>query len=98
MVSEKEVTRKLSKVLDPEIGLNIVEMGLVYGIKISGSKVHVNMTLTSPTCPMQARLLSMAEAAVASLVGMENTIIELVWEPRWTPERMTPEARKKTGL
>lgn len=98
MVSEKEVMEKLEKVLDPEIGLNIVEMGLIYGVKISGRKVHVNMTLTSPTCPMQSRLLSMAEEAVASLVGRDNTVIELVMEPRWTPERMTPEARKKVGL
>ncbi len=98
MVSEKEVLAALGKVIDPEIALSIVEMGLIYSVQIDGKKVHVNMTLTSPTCPMQSRLLAMAEDAVASLVGKENTVIELVMEPRWTPARMTPEARKKVGL
>ena len=98
MVSDKEVMAALAGVKDPEVPLNIVEMGLIYGIKVSGKKVHVKMSLTNPACPMQSHLLSMAEEAVANLVGKENTTIELVWEPAWTPERMTPEARKKVGL
>ena len=98
MVSDKEVMGALEKVRDPEIPLNIVEMGLVYSVGVKAGKVHVKMTLTNPMCPMQSHLLSAAEEAVASLVGKENTTIELVWEPAWTPERMTPEARKKVGL
>lgn len=98
MVSEEEVFNALKKVIDPEIGLNIVEMGLIYEVKIEGKKVHVKMTLTNPMCPFQSRLASMAEEAVSSIAGKENALIELVWEPKWTPERMTPEARKKIGL
>lgn len=98
MVSEKEVMSALSEVQDPEIGLNIVEMGLVYEVNIDEKKVHVKMTLTNPMCPFQSKLLKMAEDAVAGLVGKENTVIELVWEPKWTPEKMTPEAREKVGI
>jgi len=98
MVSEKEIRAALKKVKDPEVPLNIVEMGLIYEINTEGKKVHVKMTLTNPMCPMQSHLLQMAEDAVASVAGKENTVIELAWEPAWTPERMTPEARKKVGL
>ena len=98
MVSEKEVMAALERVRDPEVPLNIVEMGLIYSVEAKGRKVHVKMTLTNPMCPMQSQLLSMAEEAVASLAGRDNTTIELVWEPAWSPEMMSEGARKKVGL
>ncbi len=98
MPSESEVLDALKTVQDPEIALNIVEMGLIYGVKITGETVHVKMTLTNPSCPFQSHLASMAEQAVAKVVGLENTIIELVWEPKWSPDKMKPETRNKMGL
>jgi len=98
MVSEKEVLNALRTVYDPEIALNIVEMGLIYGVELNEKKAHVKMTLTNPMCPMQSFLLSKAEEAVAKIAGKENTIIELVWEPKWSPDKMTPDARKKLKM
>jgi len=98
MLSESEILDALKTVQDPEIALNIVEMGLIYDVKITGKKVHVKMTLTNSSCPFQSHLAESAEQAVAKVAGLENTVIEMVWEPKWTPERMEPEARKKMGL
>jgi len=98
MLSEKKVLDALRKVQDPEIYLNIVEMGLIYDVKITGKKVRVKMTLTNPSCPFQAHLAEAAEKAVAEIAGLDNTVIELAWEPKWSPDKMEPEARNKMGL
>ncbi len=89
----------LRKVLDPELQLNIVDLGLVYGIEIKdGSVVHVKMTLTTPHCPYGPALLSQAEDMLRTLKGVKGVELELVWSPPWGPDRMSPETRLELGL
>ncbi len=98
MVTEDQVREALRQIEDPEIGLNIVDLGLVYDIELEGSKVTVKMTLTSPACPVGPQILNGARAVLESLDGVEEAEIELVWEPFWTPERISPEYRAILGF
>ena len=98
MVTEEDVRNALRKVYDPEIGLDIVSLGLIYDIKVDGGKVHVKMTLTVPGCPLMNMLLSHAKRAVSDLEGVEDVNIELTFDPPWTPDRIDPEVRKMLGI
>jgi metal-sulfur cluster biosynthetic enzyme len=95
-VSKDDVMKALALVKDPEIGLSIVEMGLVYGVSVSGKKAKVTMTLTSPMCPLGGLIISEVEAAVRK-AGYEPEV-ELVFDPPWSPDRMSPDLRKKLNL
>jgi len=75
-------------VLDPELGMSVVELGLVYGIAIEGARVRVTMTLTAPGCPLHEAMVEWARAAVASLPGVEQVEVVLTFEPLWTPDRI----------
>ena len=97
-MTEQEVTTALADVLDPELGLNIVELGLVYGIDIGEHGVAVEMTMTSAGCPMHAHLVEQAEAAVRAAAGTGVPVkVTVDWEPKWTAERMSEDARRKLG-
>lgn len=98
MVTEQEVQEALRDCLDPEIPVNIVDLGLVYGIEITDSVVRVKMTLTAPGCPMHKTISEDVKDKVEALEGVEEAEVEIVWEPLWTPERMSPEAKKKLGM
>lgn len=98
MVTEEEVLKALEECYDPEIPVNIVDLGLVYGVEVSGSKVLVKMTLTDPGCPMHSMISDDAKNAVERIEGVEKAEVEIVWEPLWTPERMSPEAKRKLGM
>ncbi|MFA7292937.1 MAG: metal-sulfur cluster assembly factor [Rhodocyclaceae bacterium] len=88
----------LRTVIDPEAGINIVELGLVYRIDVSGSLVHVDLTMTSPTCPMGDMILDDAQQAVAFCLPEGTSLdLQLVWEPAWGPERMSEKARGHFG-
>jgi len=95
---EPQVLEALKTVEDPEAGMNIVDLGLVYGVAAEEGRVRVEMTMTSPACPMGGYLADEATAAIRS-VAPEGTdvLVELVWEPPWTPERMSPEAQTRFG-
>ena len=97
-MDEQQVRQALKGVEDPEAGMNIVELGLVYGIDAQPGRVRVAMTMTSPACPAAAYLADEAEAAIRE-AAPEGTQVEvaLVWEPPWTPERMSEEARRRFG-
>lgn len=96
---DAEVLRALRAVIDPELGIDIVSLGLVYGATREGDRVHVVMTMTSPACPLGEVMMEDAKAAVTSLVrGVREADIELVFAPRWTPDRMTPEAKEQLGF
>ncbi len=98
-IDKEQVLDALRQVIDPELGINIVDMGLIYGIEIQGDRVHVKMTLTTPGCPMSAPLVAMADAAIREGVPEAETVeIELVWEPPWDPSRLSEIAKKKLGL
>lgn len=98
MVNEEQVREALKKIEDPEIGLNIVDLGLVYDIDVEDGKVNVRMTLTSPGCPVGPQILNGSKMVIQELEDVEEANIELVWEPFWTPERITPEYRAMLGL
>jgi metal-sulfur cluster biosynthetic enzyme len=97
-VTEAHVLDALRGVEDPEAGMSIVDLGLVYGVVISPAAVKVTMTMTSPACPAGPYLVEEATAAVRSAVPPDTAVdVALVWEPAWTPERMSAEARARFG-
>ena len=84
----------LRKVYDPEMPVNVYELGLIYKVDISDERsVDVTMTLTTPNCPAAGELPTMVENAIASVPGVGTVNINLVWEPAWSPDRMSDEAR-----
>lgn len=88
----------LRTVLDPEVGLNIVELGLVYRLELAAGQLQVDMTMTSPACPMGEAILEDMQAALTPLLPADTELaLELVWEPPWSPERMSEEARGRFG-
>jgi metal-sulfur cluster biosynthetic enzyme len=97
-VSEQEVLQLLCQVIDPEIGCNIVDLGLVYKIEIDGGAVVVTMTLTTPGCPMHDSIAAGVQYAVESLPGVESALVNIVWEPPWDPSMMTPLGREHLGV
>ena len=89
----------LRKVKDPELGLNIVDLGLVYEITVDASNnVHVDMTLTSPGCPAGPQIMTDVERVLQGLPGVGDVELNLVWSPYWTPERIEPRVRAYMGL
>ncbi|MDH4096349.1 MAG: metal-sulfur cluster assembly factor [Betaproteobacteria bacterium] len=97
-MDEGEVTQALRGVEDPEAGMSIVDLGLVYGVEVQPGRVRVEMTMTSPACPAAPYLVDEAEAAIRTVAPEGTDVqVELVWEPPWTPERMSAEARQKFG-
>lgn len=98
MVTVEQVRKALRGVKDPELGLNIVDIGLVYGITVSeAGDVHVTMSLTSPGCPSGPEIVGDARQVVADLEDVNSVEVELVWEPYWTPDRMDPRVRAFLG-
>lgn len=97
MIEAAQVTEQLYGVFDPELGLNVVDLGLIYDIKIEGTAVEVTMTLTTQGCPLHDSISRSVEQAVMRLPGVERVSVNLVWEPAWTPERMTAAGRKRLG-
>lgn len=94
----EQVRAALRQVIDPEIGMNIVDVGLIYRIAIEGQTVFVDLTMTSPACPMGDMILEDVDAAIDKCLppGYEAEI-QLVWEPPWSPARMSAEARQHFG-
>jgi metal-sulfur cluster biosynthetic enzyme len=88
----------LKQVVDPELMINIVDLGLVYDIAQEESTVKVQMTLTSPACPAGPQIIHQAKMALEQLEGVEQATIQLTMTPPWTPERMTDEARDQLGI
>src|SRR5690606_20041313 len=83
---------------DPELDLDVVVLGLVYGVDITDGHVHVTMSLTTPMCPAAPQIVEQARAAVEALEGVESAEVELTFEPRWTPDRIDPIIRSALGL
>ena len=98
VVSEDQVKLALRRVKDPELDLNIMDIGLVYAIEVEGSKVKIDMTLTSPGCPSGPEIMADAKREIESLPGVESAEINLVWMPFWTPEKMEPRVRAYLGF
>ena len=104
MVTEEMVRTALKNVIDPEIGLDIVNLGLVYNVDIQdqGKRVSVDMTLTTPACPAGPQIIEQARREIGALKDvyqdMEDVAINLVWTPFWSPAMMTEDAREELGF
>ncbi len=92
-LSEERVRAALREVIDPELGYNIVDLGLVYGVGIEGGVVDVAMTMTTPGCPAQDYLVSGVEHRLAEEAGVTGVFVTVVWTPAWSPQRMSAEAK-----
>ena len=97
-LSTDRVKIALRKVKDPELGLNIVDLGLIYDIAITDNNIHVDMTLTSPGCPAGPQIMTDVERTLQALPGVGEVELNLVWSPYWTPERIEPRVRAYMGL
>jgi len=94
-----EVVRQvLRKVKDPELDLNIVDLGLVYDVEVVDGQVAIKMTLTSPGCPAGPMITNDVYRQVRELDGVSDVDVEIVWEPYWTPERIEPKIRAMMGF
>lgn len=93
-----QVMTALQKVEDPELLVDVVNLGLIYGIDIEGSHATINMTLTIVGCPLSSYLQNAIEKAVLTVPGIDTCDVKLVWYPVWTPERMTEAAKKQLGM
>ena len=95
---ETEVWDVLHGVIDPEVGINIVDLGLVYGIDTDGDDVKITMTLTTPGCPLHETIAEAVDTALHYFIPyLENVTLDLVWEPRWTPAMITEAGRNELG-
>lgn len=96
--TEQQVRDALKRVADPEVGIDIVEMGLIYGIAIDAASIRIEMTLTSPACPTGTLLLEEAQRAVVRIAPAGTHVdVACVWEPPWDPERMSAAAKQELG-
>jgi metal-sulfur cluster biosynthetic enzyme len=98
MLDEAEIYEVLSECFDPEIPVNIVDLGLIYGVTLTGDTVNITMTLTARGCSMGDQIAAEIEEKLLGLPDCNRAVIELVWEPAWTPQRMSEAARKQLKL
>ncbi|HEX2493987.1 MAG TPA: metal-sulfur cluster assembly factor [Steroidobacter sp.] len=96
--NEEDIREGLRSVLDPEVGLNVVDLGLVYGIETAADRVHVRMTMTTPSCPMGSMIVDEARRAIEAVAPLVRDIeVELVWDPPWNPRMMSEHAKQHFG-
>lgn len=98
MVGEKEVENVLKDCLDPELQISIVDLGLIYGIKNDNGKITITMTLTTPGCPLMSMLFEDIQQKVKKLPDVSEVVIDLTFDPPWTPDKMSEEAKQKLGF
>ena len=102
-VTEEAVRETLKQVIDPELFINIIDLGLIYAVDIvpaaeEKSDVKIEMTMTSPACPAGPQLISQSKTVLGAIPGVGNVEIKLVLDPPWTPDRMTEDARDQLGI
>lgn len=97
MITKKEALLKLSTVMDPELHIDIVSLGLIYDVIVDSKKIKVVMTLTTPGCPLAPVIDKLTREALTPL-GQYEIELELVWEPAWTKDRMSDEAKLRLGI
>ena len=95
---EEQIRETLKKILDPEIGINIVDLGLVYQIELRPEELYIQITMTSPTCPLSGVITrNMDQVLRKTFPDLGEMTIELVWDPAWSPELMSDTAKKQLG-
>ncbi|MBO21959.1 MAG: iron-sulfur cluster assembly protein [Gemmatimonadota bacterium] len=97
-VTEKDIRTALKGVKDPELGLDLVVLGLIYDIEVDGDHVDAVMSLTSPMCPVAGQIVEDVKTAIEAVDGVESAEVELTFDPPWTPERISPLIRASLGL
>jgi len=97
-LNEANILETLRQIIDPELGCNIVDLGLIYDVTITGRQVTVAMTLTTPGCPMHESIRWGAQNALLGIEGVETAEVEVVWDPPWHPSMMTEFGRAATGV
>jgi len=103
-VTEDDVLSALKQCYDPEIPVNIVDLGLIYGVRFEPAQeqgqqdVTIDMTLTAQGCPAHVMIGEQVKARLEQLPGIRNAAVNVVWNPPWTPERLSPDARKQLGI
>ncbi|MEA2294584.1 MAG: hypothetical protein QOE86_2223 [Solirubrobacteraceae bacterium] len=97
MIDEDEVTEALSNVIDPELGLDFVELGLIYGVEIDGGAVEVTFTLTTPACPIGPQVSEQIVEFVSEIEDVESVTPTMVFSPPWTPDKMSEDAKFALG-
>ncbi|MGC8704491.1 MAG: metal-sulfur cluster assembly factor [Athalassotoga sp.] len=99
MVKKEDVLEALKGVIDPEIGIDVVSLGLVYGVDVSeDGDVNVKMTMTFMGCPLTAMITEDAKYAIQAVKDVKSVNVEIVWDPPWTPDMIDPELRAKLGI
>jgi len=96
-ITPDQVYAALRDCYDPEIPVNVVDLGLIYDVKIIDDWVGIKMTLTTPGCGMSGMIAQSVKNRVLSLPGVKDADVRIVWDPAWTPERMSEEARRRLG-
>lgn len=97
-VEEMVLEALRENVIDPEIGINVVDLGLVYDVAVSGETAEVTMTLTTPMCPLGPYIDQEVRSAVSDVPGIENAKVNLVWQPPWDPSKMSEDAKLELGF
>jgi metal-sulfur cluster biosynthetic enzyme len=102
-LTQEDVLSALKQCYDPEIPVNIVDLGLIYGVNFASAPdqqqdVTVEMTLTAQGCPAHVMISDQVKSRIEQLPGVRNTTVNVVWNPPWTPERLSPDARKQLGI
>jgi len=98
-ITKEMILEKLKEVIDPEIGIDVVNLGLIYELKVNpDNTVYVKMTMTTPGCPMTMWILRAVEDKILEIPGVKDAEIELTFDPPWTPDRISPEYKKRLGL
>ena len=98
MPTKEEVVEALRQVEDPELGMDIVELGLMYDVEVEGPKVHITYTLTSMGCPVGPLIEEQIQEFAAQVPGVEQVEAELTWSPPWSPEKMSDDAKFILGF
>ncbi len=93
-ITEEQIYNTLRKLIDPELGVNIVDLGLVYDVQIEGGQIGIRMTLTTRGCPMHASFVQAVDRAVREIHGVTGVTVEIVWEPAWNPDMISPEGKQ----
>ena len=98
LVPESDLWNALRGVMDPELGMNLVDLGLIYDLRVEGAQVRVVMTVTTPGCPMVHSLTFGVETAILSVPGVEEVLVDVVYEPPWNASMIEPGARAAAGI
>jgi len=93
-----KVYAELKQVYDPEIPVNIVDLGLVYDVQVAGATCNVTMTLTSQACPEAKTIPEVVKRRCNTVEGIDDVVVQVVWDPPWTPQRISPEGRQILGI